>query len=468
MSPKAIISLIVAAFSAAAVLQGCGGSDSCDPDTVIPKTLTNDTLSTLVTALGKADLVGALSACGPFTVFVPNNAAFDALPYDGALLQYLLANVDKLKEVLQYHVASGKFGSSDLKDGQEVPMLAGGKTKVKIDGSNVMINDAKVIKADQGASNGVVHWINQVLVPEGLMMSLPTIPTLAAQADLSTLVTAVTRAKLVDTLTAEDKAFTVFAPTNAAFDALEESLLQKLLEPGNLKSLQQVLTYHVHVGSKLSKSLQTGTKVSTVEGQELDVTITGDTVTIGLPGRTAKVTKADQLAVNGVVHVIDTVLVPPDFSPPKTFPDIPTLATNSGLSTLVTALTKGELVDALTDKTKVFTVFAPTDTAFSALPAGLLDKLLLPANKAKLQQILKYHVHAGDAYLLSDMKLSMKVSTLEGTDLDVTINGTTVTIGKDAAKVVNGNAFADNGVVQLIDKVLVPPDFEPPSQSLVV
>merc|ERR1711879_792009 len=119
---------------------------------------------------------------GPFTVFAPTNEAFNALPYAGAALQYLLNTIPELTKVLQYHVTSGAVKSGDLKDGEKIKMLAEGNVTVKISGDPavVMINKATVVQADVIACNGVVHEIDQVLVPEALMMSWPTIPTLAA------------------------------------------------------------------------------------------------------------------------------------------------------------------------------------------------------------------------------------------------------------------------------------------------
>ena len=129
----------------------------------------------------------------------------------------------------------------------------------------------------------------------------------AAQAtpDLSTLVTAVTAADLVDTLKGKGP-FTVFAPTNAAFADIQ-STVDTLLKPANKKDLQNVLTYHVVPGTYTAADLKDGQELTTVQGEKLTVSIDGDTVKVG----DATVTQADVTTSNGVVHVIDTVLVPP-------------------------------------------------------------------------------------------------------------------------------------------------------------
>merc|ERR1712176_77226 len=267
-------------------------------------------LSTLVDALKAADLVTTLEGKGPFTVFAPTNDAFEALPYKGAELTYLLNNKDKLTEVLEYHVTWGNITSADLKNGEMIKMLMGGDVTVKINGTSVMINNATVTTPNVIASNGVVHIIDKVLIPENF--TAPNIPALATDANLSTFVTALQKADLVTAVS--DGPLTVFAPTNAAFAALPTGLLDKLLEPANLQALQQVLKYHVVSGEVVSSALKNGEKVPTLEGSNLNITISGSEVDVNK----AKVIKADQFAVNGVVHVIDAVLVPPDFVlPPR-------------------------------------------------------------------------------------------------------------------------------------------------------
>jgi len=314
MSSKAMIMLAVALLSSAALLQGCGGggddpaSGSTIPD-IAGKTAD---LSTLVTALKAAGLVSTLEGAGPFTVFAPTNDAFSALPFKGAELTYLLNNKDKLTEVLEYHVHSGKVLSSDLTNGEKVKMLMGGDVTVTITNTTpptVMINEATVTTADVEASNGVVHIINQVLIPADF--TAPNIPELATAANLTTLVAAVTAANLSAALS--DGPLTVFAPTNAAFAALPDGVLTALLKPENVKSLQQVLTYHVHSGEVTAEDIKSGDQqIDTLEGSKLNITKTDDKVTVN----TIAVSSANNFAVNGVVHVIDGVLLPPGFVPP--------------------------------------------------------------------------------------------------------------------------------------------------------
>merc|ERR1711990_585834 len=189
--------------------------------------------------------------------------------------------------------------------------------------------------------------------------------------DLSTLVTALKAGKLTDALSAKGP-FTVFAPTNEAFAKLPSALLKHLLEPANIKELDAVLEYHVVAGAAVhAKDLKPEQQVKTLEGEELFISASSrDGVRIN---GFSKVTTADVDATNGVVHIIDHVLVPkhlPGPTPPAPAPkpatkNIVELAVGTpDLSTLVTALKAGKLTDALSAKGP-FTVFAPTNEAFA-------------------------------------------------------------------------------------------------------
>jgi hypothetical protein len=144
---------------------------------IVDIAVSNPDFSTLVTALTAADLVSALQGTGPFTVFAPTNDAFAALPF--GVLQYLLSDIPALSEVLTYHVVSGKAMSSDLTDNQVLTSLLGETLTVKI-GADVMINDAKVTTADIEASNGVIHVIDKVLVPQSIIDRAATVNIVSA------------------------------------------------------------------------------------------------------------------------------------------------------------------------------------------------------------------------------------------------------------------------------------------------
>merc|ERR1719183_360770 len=229
--------------------------------------------------------------------------------------------------------------------------------------------------------------------------------------DLSTLVTAVKAAGLVETLSGKGP-FTVFAPTNEAFAKLDKSLLAALLKPENKQKLVEVLTYHVVAAEAKSTDLKNGEEIKTVEGGDVKVTLAGSSVKIN----NADVTKADVLASNGVVHIIDTVLIPHwletvALAAPtgKTIVDL--AVGTPDLSTLVTALKDAGLVDTLSEKGP-FTVFAPTNEAFAKLDKRVLAYLLEPAHVAELKKVLTCHVVAAEAKR-TDLKNGEEIKTVE-------------------------------------------------------
>merc|ERR1712032_1773641 len=269
--------------------------------------------------------------------------------------------------------------------------------------------------------------------------------------DLSTLVAALTAGKLVTALEGKGP-FTVFAPTNAAFSKLPKSILNSLLEPKNIKQLDDVLEYHVVAGAAVfSKNLKASQRVKTLMGEQLTVTKSWRGVRIN--GK-AKVTTADVAATNGVVHIIDTVLIPNKVANAASQSIVELASGNKDLSTLVAALTAGKLVTALEAKGP-FTVFAPTNEAFAKLPKATLNSLLEPKNIKQLDAILEYHVVAGAAVYSKQLKASQNVKTLEGETLLVQKGWRGVTInGK--ARVTTADVGASNGVVHIIDTVLIP------------
>jgi len=276
---------------------------SDDSSTIVGIAVANpDRFSTLVTLVQAAGLVDILSGAGPFTVFAPTNEAFAALP--ASAVEWLTAaeNKDALTQVLTYHVVSGNVMSTDLVAG-DVVTVEGKSVAVSLD--PVMINTANVISADIKASNGVIHVLDSVLIPDGVLPEEPE-PTIfeiaVGNTDFSTLVSLLQMAGLVDTLSGPGP-FTVFAPTNAAFDALPEKTVGWLTAPENKGALAKVLTYHVVSGNVMSTDLS-AEDVPTVEGSSVAVSLNPVMI------NSAKVTTADIKASNGVIHVVDSVLVP--------------------------------------------------------------------------------------------------------------------------------------------------------------
>merc|ERR1712194_920551 len=371
----------------------------------------------------------------------PTNKAFAALPK--ATLAFLLdpANIKQLDSILEYHVINGPaLYSEDLKPLQHVKTLQGQMLQIAKDGATVTVQNAKVSIPNVQATNGVVHVIDAVLGPP----SKNIVQLASGDTDLSTLVTALKAGKLVTALSGTGP-FTVFAPTNEAFAALPKATLAFLLEPANIKDLDSILEYHVIKGSAVyAEDLKASQYVKTLQGNRLQIAKVGATVTV----QNANVIKADLSAANGVVHVIDGVLMPPA----KNIVELASCIAD--LSTLVTALKAGNLTTALSGKGP-FTVFAPTNDAFAALPKAKLASLLEPANIKDLDSILEFHVIKWSAVYSEDLKASQDVKTLEGNRLHITDVDGSVTLQN--ASVIKANVLATNGVVHVIDGVLILP-----------
>jgi uncharacterized surface protein with fasciclin (FAS1) repeats len=422
---------------------------SARTQTVVDIVVNSTNHNTLEAAVIAADLAGTLSGDGPFTVFAPTDDAFAALP--AGLLDELLADPQgALTNILLYHVVGATALSTSLSDGQMITTLQGQDVTVTIDGANVFINDAQVTVADVIATNGVVHVINAVLVPQAELPAT-VVDIIVNSPDHTTLEAAVIAANLAGTLSG-DGPFTVFAPTDAAFAALPAGLLDILLSDPD-GALTDVLLYHVVAGAALSTDLSDGQVITTLVGEDVVVTINGNGVFIN----DSEVIVADLLADNGVVHVIDAILTP-QVDLPATVVDI--IVNSPDHTTLEAAVIAADLAGTLSGDGP-FTVFAPTDDAFAALPAGLLEELLADPDGA-LTDILLYHVVSGTA-LSTDLSDGQMITTLFGQDVTVTINGNGVFIND--AQVIVADILADNGVVHVIDAVLVP---QPPLPATVV
>jgi len=284
---------------------------------------TVDDFSTLATAVEKAGLTEALSGEGSLTVFAPSNSAFAKLPED--LVNKLLDPVwqPQLQDLLFYHSLGQEVRSGDLTDGMTAETLNGEDITINLnpprvnDNSIILVGDGYV---DVEASNGVIHGIDTVLTPTSVTSNIVEIGM--ANDDFTTLIKAVEAAGLVETLTG-DGPFTLFAPTNDAFAALDDGVLDSLLLPENINTLTKILTYHVLAANVPSTAVTNG-DVETVSGDSITIAVSDSGVKIN----EANVITADVIGSNGIVHVIDKVLIPPlDASAPDNTVTVPPVAT---------------------------------------------------------------------------------------------------------------------------------------------
>ena len=276
-------------------------------NTVVDIIVNSEDHTVLEAAVLAADLAGALSAEGPFTVFAPTDAAFTALMEALEVSAEELLAFEGLTDVLLYHVVGAQALAADLSDGQEITTLLDEDVTITINGMGVFVNQAMVTVADIMADNGVVHVIDAVLLPE-MDDNLPeTVVDIIVASEVHTLLeAAVVAAGLVDALSG-DGPFTVFAPTDDAIVALTEALSITAEELLALPNLGEILQYHVVAADAFAEDLSDGQLLTTLLGQDVTVSISDAGVMIN----DAMVIVADLEAENGVVHVIDAVLLPP-------------------------------------------------------------------------------------------------------------------------------------------------------------
>lgn len=311
------------------------------------------------------------------------------------------------------------------------------------------------------------------------------VDTAVAAGNFTTLAAALTAAELVETLKGEGP-FTVFAPTDEAFAKLPAGTVENLLKPENKDQLVAILTYHVVPGRVLAADVAGLTSATTVQGEDIAIAVDGSNVKVN----DANVTATDILASNGVIHVIDSVILPPTVSAGATMTateamtatesmtattemtssmdmtateattattDIVDTAVAAGsFTTLAAALTAADLVETLKGEGP-FTVFAPTDEAFAKLPAGTVEDLLKPENKANLIKVLTYHVVPGRVLAADVVNLS-SAQTVEGQEIAIKVEDGKVMIND--ATVTTADILTSNGVIHVIDMVILPPDMQ--------
>ncbi len=283
---------------------------------------------------------------------------------------------------------------------------------------------------------------------EAPMEASDIVDTAIADGRFTTLVAALQAAELVDALKAEGP-FTVFAPTDDAFAALPEGTLDSLLLPENKQALTDILLYHVVEGKVMAADVTGLKSATTLLGKDVTVKVDMGNVYIN----DAKVIITDIETSNGVIHVVDAVILPPtEEAASNTIVDI--AVADGRFTTLVAAVTAADLVETLSGEGP-FTVFAPTDDAFAALPEGTLDSLLLPENKQQLTDILLYHVVSGKV-MAADVVTLSSATTVLGKDVTITVKDGKVFLN-DTVEVIITDIEASNGVIHVIDAVLLPP-----------
>ncbi|RNC80077.1 MAG: fasciclin domain-containing protein [Balneola sp.] len=428
--------LLVSVF---VLFTACSDSNSSDPETdetIFGIASTNNDFNTLSQAIIDAGLQSTLEGAGPFTVFAPTDAAFDKLP-DG-----LLGDLtdEQLAEILQYHVISGSdIASSQLQATQDVETLQGEKILIEAANGVLVNNFSSVVNADIEASNGVIHAIDEVLLPEGLREA--NIVDRAKELSIFTsLVGAVEDAGLTTTLQFKGD-FTVFAPTDNAFSELPSGLLESL----TTEQLAEILQYHVLSGEVFAANLQAEQSPASLTEESIFVTKSGEEVSVNQ----ASVVTADVDVTNGVIHAIDQVILPDAYGTV-----VDAAAKRYFFSTLVEQVINAELADDLSNTSASFTLFAPTNEAFAKLPEGLLTSL----TKEQLIEILSYHVIPAEVKA-GDLSAEQAPEALAGGEVFVTKSEVGTVMVNANAEVIEADVDVNNGVIHAINEVILPDNF---------
>ncbi|KAM9740741.1 LOW QUALITY PROTEIN: transforming growth factor-beta-induced protein ig-h3-like [Menidia menidia] len=340
----------------------------------------------------RATLRGGLQGPGSFTFFAPSNQAWEALPAE--ILDALVSNVNiELLNALHYHMVNRRLTAQELRHGTSFPSMYQDSHVHIHHYSNgiVTVNCARLIKPDQHASNGVVHVVDRVItaVTNTMMAAIDV------DDDLETLRTALAAAGLTAMLESEGQ-YTVFAPTNDAFEKIPRETLNRIL--GDPVALRDLLNYHILKNMQCAESIVSGSPMETLQGAMLEVGCDGDQMTLN--GK-AIITKKDQLGTNGVIHYISELLIPDSA---KTLLE---LAEGSPVSTATQMLVDAGLAPHLTGS-EALTLLAPLNEAFTGLD-GTSSRRLLTHHLLKGQLSSKALYHNQELETLGGLRLRVFV-----------------------------------------------------------
>lgn len=286
------------------------------------------------------------------------------------------------------------------------------------------------------------------------------VETALADGRFKTLAAALKQAQLLGALRG-DGPFTVFAPSDEAFAKLPKGAVEDLLKPENLEQLQAILKYHVIPAEVTLAGALQAAEADSLQGESVAIAFADGRIRVN----EALISDADIRCSNGIIHVIDAVLLPPSPKVESARTDILGVAKSAGtFNTLIAAVGAAGLADVLGAQGP-FTVFAPTDAAFSALPAGTVDSLLEPQNLDQLKAILSYHV-IGGRVSAGDALNAGSAESLGGGKLKFAIEDGSFKV--NAATVRSIDIVCDNGMIHIIDSVLIPPASADGDSSAVV
>jgi transforming growth factor-beta-induced protein len=445
-------------------LQACNDNDTnktsdlSEPKvTIVDAAISSGDFTTLIKALQATGLDSVLSdTSASFTVFAPTDNAFALLGQN--TVDGLLADTDTLSDILTYHVISGEVDAATAIGlaGTTVTMVNGDSAGLSLSGDNLLVNTATVITTNIQTDNGIIHVIDAVLMPPADIVE-PTaniVETAIANGNFTTLVAALQATELDAVLADESATFTVFAPTDEAFALIGEETINTLLN--NTDVLTNILLQHVvpemAVDSVTAYSLN-GAMISTASKAKIPLIINSSTDMLTFGG--ANIIIKDIYTTNGIIHVIDAVIVGDVEIPAPAMSLVDVAVANGNFTTLVAALQATNLDTVLADLDTDYTVFAPSDAAFAKLPAGTLEGL----TTAQLTDILLYHVLPGK--VLADGAITLAQSSSNMADAangdKIALSFSNSSLFVNGAKVTTADVMADNGIIHVINNVIMPP-----------
>jgi len=382
---------------------------------------TDDDLETLRTAIAAAGLTALLESEGHYTVFAPTNEAFEKIPAE--TLNRILGDPVALKDLLNYHILNHMQCAESIVTGTPMETLQGTVLEVGCDGDQMTLNGKAVItRKDQLGTNGVVHYINELLIPD----SAKTLLELAEGSVVTTATKMFVDAGLTSHLSGSEE-LTLLAPQNEAFK-------------GGVTATPGMLLNHLVKGHLTSRSLYHGQALETLGGAKLRVFVYRNNLCI----ENACIAAHDKTGRFATMFTVDKVLTPPM----GTVMDV--LKADHRFSVLVGAVQTAGMTE-LMNQQGALTVFAPTNDAFNALPQNDLNRLL--GNRAELSSVLKYHM--GEGILVSGgVSSHTRVSPLMGDKLELGMRNSTVYVNK--VPVLEADMMATNGVVHAVNAIIKP------------
>ncbi|KAA0702162.1 Periostin [Triplophysa tibetana] len=365
---------------------------------------------------------------GSYTFFAPSNEAWDLL--DAEVRNALVSNVNiELYNALHYHMVNKRLLTKDLKNGMTPTSMYNDLNLLINHYSNgiVTVNCARIIHGNQVATNGVVHVLDRVITAVGNTIQ----DVIEVEDELSTLSTVATASGLIEKL-GQTGHFTLFAPTNDAFEKLDRTVLDRLMEDKD--SLQALFNYHLLNSVQCSEAIMSGTSYETLEGSNIEIGCDGDSLTVN---GIKMVLKKDIVTSNGVIHLVDQVLMPDSAK------QVMELVGQSQ-STFGDMLIELGLASAMRPKTE-YTLLAPLNVAFN-------DEVM-SMDQSFLKIILENHV-LKNKIVLSELFNGQRLETLAGKFLRVFVYRTAVCI--ENACLIRGSKEGSNGALHLMKTLITP------------